>query len=193
MAKRRTDPPPDAGEAARLWRDVTRDTVPLKGRRPRIEPPPPAQPAAVSTPARPPPIRRPVPTPMPAPPPVAAEPGPGLDKRTAERLRRGQLPIEASLDLHGMTQDQAHRALDRFMADQYNRGRRVLLLITGRGFKTGARTPEESMGVLRRMVPRWLKEAPHRARVLSTASAQPKDGGVGALYVLLRRERGGRP
>lgn len=187
MAKRRADPPLDPGEAARLWRDVTRDIVPLKGRRPPAERAPP--PSARPPPGELAPRTRPAAQPAAAPASASAEPGAGLDKRTAERLRRGQLSVEASLDLHGMTQDQAHRALDRFMAEQFNRGRRVLLLVTGRGFKTDARSPEESVGVLRRMVPRWLKEAPHRARVLATASAQPKDGGVGAIYVLLRRER----
>jgi DNA-nicking Smr family endonuclease len=108
-------------------------------------------------------------------------PGPGLDRRSAERLRRGERPIEARLDLHGMTQTEAHQALADFIAGAAATERRSLLVITGKG---GARG-----GVLRAAVPRWLGEPPNRARVLAVAPAQPRDGGLGALYVLLRRRR----
>jgi DNA-nicking Smr family endonuclease len=102
---------------------------------------------------------------------------PGLDRRSAERLRRGQRAIEARLDLHGMTQDEAHRALDAFIARAQHGALRCVLVITGKS------------GVLRAAVPRWLNEAPNRGRLLAVAPAQPRDGGVGALYLLLRRRR----
>src|SRR5262249_24067163 len=101
----------------------------------------------------------------------------GLDRRTAQKLRRGQMPIAARLDLHGMTQDEAHRALNRFVAASAAAGRRVLLVITGKS------------GVLRRLVPLLLGEGENRARLLSVAPAQVPHGGAGALYVLLRRAR----
>jgi DNA-nicking Smr family endonuclease len=102
---------------------------------------------------------------------------PGLDRRSAERLRRGARRIEARLDLHGMTQAEAHRALDEFLALADAAGQRCVLVITGKG------------GVLRAGVPRWINEQPSRSRVLAVMPAQPKDGGAGALYILLRRRR----
>jgi DNA-nicking Smr family endonuclease len=107
---------------------------------------------------------------------------PGLDRRTALRLRRGQLPVEARLDLHGMTQEEAHRALAGFVAQSHAAGRRVLLVVTGKGSRAGT-------GILRAAVPRWLGDPALRARVLATAPAVPRDGGDGALYLLLRRAR----
>ena len=106
----------------------------------------------------------------------------GLDRRTALRLKRGQLAIEARLDLHGMTQAAAHRELAAFVARMSGQGKRVLLVITGKGTKEGS-------GVLRQAAPRWLDEPGLRGRVLAIAPAVPRDGGDGALYVLLRRER----
>ena len=106
-----------------------------------------------------------------------------MDKRTAQRLKRGQLAIEATLDLHKHTQAQASAALDAFLAQAQDRGRRCVLVITGKG-RAG-----EAGGVLRANVPRWLNQPPNRARVLAIAEAQPKHGGAGALYVLLKRKR----
>lgn len=124
----------------------------------------------------------------PAPPPrqptrrtAAPAPASGIDRRSVQRLRRGERPIEARLDLHGMTQEEAHQVLAGFIARAWAAERRSLLVITGKG---GARG-----GVLRRAVPRWLGEAPNAGRVLAFVPAQPKDGGEGALYVLLRRRR----
>lgn len=111
-------------------------------------------------------------------------PGQGLDRRTAERLRRGQMKIEARLDLHGMNQADAHAALRHFLLDGYDQGRRCVLVITGKG----TRSPEEG-GVLRRKVPQWLELEPLQALVLLACPARPGDGGAGALYVLLRRRR----
>jgi DNA-nicking Smr family endonuclease len=128
-----------------------------------------------------------VPQPPPAPPPKPPELAPsrtaGVDKRLAERLKRGQLPIEAMLDLHGLTQEEAHRQLDGFLAQSARAGRRCVLIITGKGLW------RTESGILREMVPRWLNEAPNRARVLAIAHAQPRHGGEGALYVLLKRKR----
>jgi DNA-nicking Smr family endonuclease len=105
---------------------------------------------------------------------------PGVDRRTAMRLHRGQMEIQARLDLHGRTQDDAYRALCSFIDGAHGAGRRSVLIITGKG-----------QGVLKNAVPRWLNQPPLRGRILSFSYAQQKDGGAGALYVLLRRDRGG--
>jgi DNA-nicking Smr family endonuclease len=131
------------------------------------------------------------PRPVPPGPPSAARlpdlrPGvvAGVDKRTAARLRRGQLAIEARIDLHGLTQEEAHRALNAFLAGSQAADRRCVLVITGKGLR-----PDGTIGVLREAVPRWLNEAPNRARVLAVTRATPRDGGDGALYVLLKRRK----
>jgi DNA-nicking Smr family endonuclease len=116
-------------------------------------------------------------------PPLAPGESPGVDRRTAEKFRRGQLAVEARLDLHGLTQEEAHRALVSFVQQAHASGLRTVLVITGKGGFGDAR------GVLREAVPRWLNEAGLRPRVLSCAWAQPRHGGGGALYVLLRRQR----
>jgi DNA-nicking Smr family endonuclease len=117
----------------------------------------------------------------------AAQPISGLDRRQALRLRRGQLAIEARLDLHGMTQAEAHRELAGFVARSHAGGKRVLLVVTGKGTRQGA--DGSPSGVLRRTVPRWLAEPALRPLVLATAAAVRRDGGDGALYLLLRRQR----
>ena len=107
----------------------------------------------------------------------------GVDRRTAERMKRGRMQVDARLDLHGMTQAEAHRALDAFVAASYDAGRRCLLVITGKG------QGKQEGGVLRGKVPQWLNQAPNRGRVLAFDYAQQRDGGTGALYVMLRRKR----
>ncbi len=175
-----------------LWDAVTRDVQPLKGREPAPVLPVPAPPAA-DPPRRPAENAPPAPprTPLPIPPhprapdlpEITAGRAPGLDKRTAQRMRRGQLAIEGRIDLHGMTQDEAFAALYDCLADAQAAGRRCVLVITGKG-----RVSQDG-GVLRNQVPRWLNQPPNRARVLAFETAQPKHGGGGALYVLLKKGR----
>ena len=107
----------------------------------------------------------------------------GIDRANAERLKRGLHPIEARLDLHGKTQVEAHRALAAFIHSESDAGRRCVLVITGRGL--GPSGP----GVLKSAVPRWLEEVGLRRKILAIAPAQPRHGGAGALYLLLRRRR----
>ena len=106
----------------------------------------------------------------------------GLDKRNAQRLKRGQLRPEARVDLHGMIQSEAHAALNDFIAECYMTGLRNVLVITGKG-------SVREGGVLRRMVPRWLNQPPLRSMVVAIEQATPRDGGAGAYYLLLRRRR----
>lgn len=192
--------PPDqpSDDDAALWRHVTRDTRPLAKRPPAPkrdtpappEKPPPSQPAAKSKAAAKAEAAAP---PAPQPPKLPdLEKGvaTGVDKRTAGRLKRGKLPVDGRLDLHGLTQGEAERELAAFLARSQDRGHRCVLVITGKG---GERRSEDytRTGVLRRMVPHWLNAPVNRARVLAFDEARAQHGGAGALYVLLRRARSG--
>jgi DNA-nicking Smr family endonuclease len=115
--------------------------------------------------------------------PSPASDGSGIDRANAERLKRGLHRIEARLDLHGMSQAEAHQALTAFIRASRDAGRRCVLVITGRGLSPNG------PGVLKSAVPRWLAEPELRRLVLATAAAQPRHGGAGAAYVLLRRRR----
>jgi DNA-nicking Smr family endonuclease len=166
----------DRVEDVELWRRVARDIAPLPGRAP---PPDRRHFAGPSGNAGGPPAVRTnaVAGPTPTPPPL--DRFAGVDRATAERLKRGRRAIEARLDLHGMTQAEAHRALFGFVAGSRTAGRRCVLVITGHGRSSG--------GVLKSAVPRWLHEPELRRHVLAIAPARPQHGGAGALYVLLRR------
>lgn len=187
---------PELSEADRaLWRKVTEDAKPLEKRvgagadRPRLEEPAAEPPAPKAPPTRPRTAAAPAPpavvgkTRKPATPALESGRAAGLDRRNLERLRRGKLPIEATLDLHGLRQAEAHRRLEHFLADSQAAGKRCVMVVTGKGVH------KSEGGVLRAAVPRWLNEPPNRARVLSFDYAQQKHGGTGALYILLRRRR----
>jgi DNA-nicking Smr family endonuclease len=120
----------------------------------------------------------------------------GIDGRTAERLRKGAIEPDAKLDLHGLTEDAAHRALTIFLRAALTGGRRLVLVVTGKGLKPSA--PDEpfdleldrrTRGVLKAMVPRWLKEPDLVRIVADVRQAHRRHGGAGALYVYLRKER----
>jgi DNA-nicking Smr family endonuclease len=147
-----------------------RDVKPVS---PRVAPPAPVKLAPPRA------IFRPEPNPPKVAPPLAIDRFAGIDRANAERLKRGKHKIEARLDLHGMTQDEAHRTLLGFVRTARAGGKRCVLVITGRGNLGG--------GVLKAAVPRWLAEAEFRPHLLAIATAQPRDGGAGALYVMLRR------
>jgi len=171
-------------DEARVWRAVVRDVKPLPGHPPPdpaiTAPPPPlivTTPSAMPRPSSPPPPRRSAAPP----PPLEHGRAAGLDKRTAERMQGGDMEIDGRLDLHGMTQDSAHAALNGFVLRAYDAGRRCLLVITGKG-RLGS-------GVLRAEVPRWLNQSPLRERVLGFSYAKARHGGEGALYVLVKRRR----
>lgn len=103
------------------------------------------------------------------------------DRRTFEKLKRGKMAIDGRLDLHGRTQLEAHDALCRFLAASVARRFRCVLVVTGKGY--------DGHGVLRQMVPRWLTEQDNRQRIVTYCAAQPRHGGDGALYILLKRHR----
>jgi DNA-nicking Smr family endonuclease len=172
------------GEDELAWWWATREVAPLPG---KAKPGRPQPAVAKDTPA-------PEPAPsaaMPArgsrpskPPAGTLQPGkaPGLDRRTMQRLARGLLPTAAEIDLHGMTRTRAHGELTAFLAASQRAERACVRVITGHGRRS------EGAGVLRELVPRWLNEPAMRARVLAFAVAQPRHGGDGAFYVLLRKK-----
>ena len=197
---KRAAPPLVSGEDLELWRRVTSSARPLRDRpapaATAAEPSAPGAKRGVARLPRPQPVptapRRAGPLLEPGPGPAPA-PGhahvPGIDRRQAQRLKRGQTAIEARLDLHGHSQAQAHRELTAFLARAQDSGKRCVLVVTGRGVGKGPGVA--GGGVLKREVPRWLGQPPLRARVLAFDIAQPRHGGDGALYVLLRRRSGG--
>lgn len=178
--------PPEDDDA--LWHAVTRSVTPLPGRSLPVPMPPPA--ADPSPPQKPKPadlrrnaLRAPLPVTPASLPPLKAGVTPGVDRRTSERLRKGRMEIEGRIDLHGMKQPAAHTALNGFILRSHDLGRRTVLVITGKG-RIG-----QGGGVLRAEVPNWLNQEPLRKKVLAFFPAQPRDGGSGALYVLLKRHR----
>jgi DNA-nicking Smr family endonuclease len=116
-----------------------------------------------------------------APPPAQLTP---LGRRMRARVARGKQAIDARLDLHGLTQSEAHAALAHFLRAATARGARLVLVITGKGRRGDGET-----GVLRRQVPHWLGLAEFRAYVIGFEDAHIAHGGEGALYVRLRKGR----
>jgi DNA-nicking Smr family endonuclease len=108
-----------------------------------------------------------------------------LGRRERSQLSRGRKEIDARLDLHGMTQTRAHRALSGFLRRAHHDGLTFVLIITGKG-KMGA---ESERGVLRRQVPQWLSLPEFRALVVGFEEAHIGHGGEGALYVRIRRAK----
>lgn len=187
-----------------LWQIVAQKVERVRAK-PRAHPAlPAAEPPAPPAPVMAPSVRKPrAPAPAPAPrppkaisvaPAAAVRPTPGpwprlaalpaIDRRTVRRLASGQLDIDARLDLHGLTQDEAHRALRAFLGACRSRGDRFTLIITGKG--GSASVDHGERGILRRNVPRWLAEPDLAPLVVGTAQAAIRHGGSGALYVRVR-------
>lgn len=161
-----------------LWEHVTRDVKPLKSKHQKpnsIKNEIPKKPTISKS------------TELPNPPvPKKNSQKPETDRRTAERLRKGQIPIQSRLDLHGMGREAAYAALQKFIVGCHNKEFRCVLIITGKG----ARGPlEPETGVLKQHTPEWLSSPPLEQYVLKIQTARQKDGGSGALYVLLRKKR----
>ena len=173
-----------------LWESVAKQTKPLRKRSRAAKPQlaasdsqtPVATKAAAAPKAHPPAKvpRAPRPDPPPAAPPLAP-----LGRRERSQLSRGRKEIDARLDLHGMTQTRAHRALSGFLQRAHSEGLTFVLVITGKG-RMGA---ESERGVLRRQVPQWLSLPEFRSLVVGFEEAHIGHGGEGALYVRIRRSR----
>lgn len=107
----------------------------------------------------------------------------GIDHRTSKRFVQGHIEIDATLDLHGMTQARAFEHFTHFIEQAYAAQKRMLLVITGKGQRNGG------MAVLRTALPGWVNTAPLSRYVLALHPAQRQHGGEGACYILLRRRR----
>ena len=194
-------------EEHRLWHAVVKDARPLSAG--KIVPEPEQD---VSSPKSMKSERLAKPKPQARPMPVVARPRPnsaliegaesspppltGLDRRTSQRLARGQIDTEARLDLHGMRQNEAHGALYHFLNRSRRQGMRCVLVITGKGESPFSRHTLHSSrfheatdhsGVLRSAVPQWLNEAQFRTEVAGFQPAHPRHGGGGAFYIWLRK------
>ena len=173
---------PLSADERRLWAEVARSIAPLPGRSaPNADPspaPPEAGPAVAATAkaASLPPL-----PPRPALPPLAS-----IEPKTVRALSRGRAKADSVLDLHGLTQAEAHSALTRFLQRSQSSGHRLVLIVTGKGRPEDGLRPGDR-GVLRRMVPHWLALPEARHIVLGWDEAGPRQGGTGALYVRLRR------
>jgi len=188
-----------------IWKQVSDTTEPLK-KRPELQqrPKSPKKSGPIQKPSQPhKPIKKPPAPSTPSYTPtrrtaLTAAPPLGVDKNMKRKLGRGQMDIDARLDLHGKTKAAAHQILKSFLLTAQSRGYRTILVITGKGEQGLARhtlhsfdvihTPERA-GVLMRSVPQWLSEPDLRDLVVGYQPAHPKHGGGGALYVRLRRNR----
>lgn len=189
MTRRKISP-----EELELWQHVAKSVRPIKRPPKKTGPKKPSTDAASESKSPPPPPGKmkkakapPAATPAPPPP---AKPhhlthglSHGIDRRQAERFRKGKLEIEGKIDLHGRTQQAAHDDLLAFLRRAHGHGKRCVLVVTGKGMTTS------KTGILRQAVPRWLNEPGFRSLVLAFDYAEPHHGGEGALYVLLKRVR----
>ena len=169
-----------------MWESVARQIKPLRKKKHRaitLPTPPPSVEAraAAKVAVHPKPIAAASPEPKkPLTPPLVP-----LGRRERSQLSKGRKEIEARLDLHGMTQARAHRALSDFLHRAHGDGLTFVLVITGKG-RVGA---ESERGVLRRQVPQWLSHPEFRTLVVGFEEAHIGHGGAGALYVRIRRSR----
>lgn len=138
------------------------------------------------TPAPPPSKERPVKLAQPLPATKASprQPPHPIEKPVVRKLAKGRLPIDGRIDLHGLTQSEAHNLLFGFLARAHERGLRHVLVITGKGASRG------SEGALKRAVPVWLTKPEFRFLISGHEDAARGHGGEGALYIRLRREKG---
>ena len=182
-----------------LWKGITRSIAPLRNSRdamPDNAEPPAARPAVKARPKLPPKPASKVKAKSaaaaikPVAPPAVPKPAPPLaplGRRVRQQLARGSRAIDGRLDLHGMTQVQAHDALLGFLGAMQARGAKVVLIITGKG--AGGGDPYGERGVLKRQAPLWLRLPEFRRHIVGFEAAGIGHGGEGALYVTLRRAR----
>jgi DNA-nicking Smr family endonuclease len=102
-----------------------------------------------------------------------------VNRATAEKFKKGEIIIEARLDLHGVRTHDAKQLVEQFIERCFNEQKRYLLLITGKGF--------HGEGTIYQEMPHWLNGSSIRSKIVAFTSAHPKDGGDGALYVLLKK------
>jgi DNA-nicking Smr family endonuclease len=166
-------------EEIALWTEVARSVARRRGAtlptpsnpvRPRPSAPPPTSAEPPARPAKP-----------------TAAPLAPIERRLKRELARGRAAIDAALDLHGLTQAEAHQALRGFLRHSQARGARLVIIVTGKGGPMDEGQWPNERGVLRRLTPQWLREPDLRSAVLGFEEAGRAHGGSGALYVRLRR------
>lgn len=190
MTRRRI---PSEGDGMALFEAALKDVKPLKGRA--------RKPATVATPSvpvapqqtsavaleaarkAPPPARRKAAVLPELKPELRAHP----DRATAEKMRRGRMAVEATLDLHGMTLARAEPALNAFLARAQAQGLRMVLVVTGKGARVDRDSGRVAEGAIRREFPHWLNHQKNRGRIVAFRAAHARHGGGGAFYVLLKK------
>jgi DNA-nicking Smr family endonuclease len=205
MVRRRTLRP----EEEALWHAVARTAQPLHPQRKQVQPTPPAAKSDAIGQSAPPHPHAVVPAGLlqfrvgqkasprsghdllkTLPEQIAAAPL-KMDAKTFTRMGKGKLVPEARIDLHGMTVAEAHPELIRFLLNAHAAGLRLVLVITGKGSRSG---PDHGpiptrYGILKHQVPQWFRMAPLSGVILQVAEAHLRHGGTGAYYVYLRRQR----
>ena len=106
----------------------------------------------------------------------------GVGRNIMKRLKRGHIPVQDHMDLHGLNKKEAEIEVRKFLINSHRRGLRCVLIVHGRGLNS-----PDSFPVLKERLPVWLNRGPARKIVLAFATARPYDGGTGAIYVLLRK------
>jgi DNA-nicking Smr family endonuclease len=184
-------------EEVELWRIVVKNVIPLEIKGLAVKPALPAPPPVVAKESKPKIPRAVQRQPVQEKPPVVSAPvnpesAYQMHRGWDRKLRRGTVDIDGTIDLHGLTREAAFSVLHRFLLNAIGRQNRCLLVITGKGGRVKGEgaglTP--TMGVLKSEVPRWLYHGPLAEHILSVEAAHPRDGGSGAYYVILRRQRG---
>ncbi len=196
MARRKR---PLSDDDRRLWQRLTERVDPLHPERkklapaifppkktaPKSEPPAPIKPFRIGEKTQTAPPR-----PQPSVDDTAAKVSPNMDKRNFQRLLKGRKEIDVTLDLHGMTAEQARQRLILSLHQAHARDARLVLVITGKGKRTHIdEFNRPRSGVLRESLPDWLRSGALSGIVLQVTQAHPKHGGKGAFYVYLRRRR----
>lgn len=179
--KKPTTLDPAAVDPSGLWQDVVKDLKPLKPR--------PEKEVVPTPPLKRSPKRAESQTVFPPLPQQSARHG--LDRNSKNRLKNGEIPIEARLDLHGRTLAAAHKELTLFLKTSYVSGLRCVLVITGKGGQKDVSSPPQgpSRGVLHQNLSLWLEHPDLSGIILGVSPARPQHGGDGAVYILLRRNR----
>ncbi len=180
---------------AELWQKVAATITPIHPVRPKAKA---AEVIALAPPVAAPPPKRikgrvPPPLPAPAPSPTAAKrplETHGLDSSWERKLARGAIAPDVTIDLHGMGLDAAHARLNASIAQALAMGARVMLLIAGKPRPHDATDARGNQrGVIRARLLDWLAHSPHASRIAAVRPAQPRHGGAGAVYIILKRSR----
>ena len=183
-------------EERRLWSQVMREAKPIKksarttpaersaaapsaDKKPATQAKSPKMAAAKKPPEKPAP-------PLPAPE-LRHGSAAGMDRRQADRFKRGKMAIEGRLDLHGMTRQGAHAALRRFLLGAAAADKRCVLVITGKGDTPSGHAYAGERGILRRRFQEWVGEDDFRQHINRVSAAHARHGGSGAFYVFLKR------